>query len=333
METLKRSSTSRAAPARRPAETAARRAATNHAAGLPGGSAHRASGLLPAARPAAPARGQLPPTAAGPASPPIAASAPTTPRARPWLADYRRGRNYVEKERLNAASLAFLNGLSHSPHNSELAAGFDTATTLFKTEYKHRWAKWPFHPVEEAEETGTYRRRVLEPPPPIGPPQLVSAEARALEISWDASADEALKGYEVEAREISPLTGAGPWRVVYKGERLRHRLDRLTPLSEWELRVRPYNKAGEAEWSEPLAAALPEVKEVLEEIAEIPPAWRTINIDDLLKEHAKGGGEAPQRSWHGLVDRMHAHRATLKIAFRFYSWPARAARPTRTPTR
>lgn len=264
-------------------------------------------------------RGQLPATAAGPNSPPLAASAPTTPRARPWLADYRRGKNYVEKERLNAASLAFLNGLSHSPHNSELAAGFDTATTLFKTEYKHRWAKWPFHPVEEAEETGTYRRRVLEPPPPIGPPQLMSAEARALEIAWDASADEALKGYEVEAREISPLTGAGPWRVVYKGDRLRHRLDRLAALSEWELRVRPYNKAGEAEWSEPLAAALPEVKEVLEEIAEIPPAWRTINIDDLLKEHAKGGGEAPQRSWHGLVDRMHAHRATLKIAFRFYS--------------
>ena len=97
--------------------------------------------------------------------------------------------------------------------------------------------------------------------------------------------------------------------------------------------MRPYNKAGEARSGRKFSRALPEVKEVLEEIAEIPPAWRTINIDDLLKEHAKGGGEAPQRSWHGLVDRMHAHRATLKIASSSTRSPARAARPTRTPTR
>ena len=127
-------------------------------------------GLPPAGRPRCQrAEGQLPAPNSGPRPCRRSPRRRRRRRATRRDADYGRGKNYVEKERLNSTSLAA------SARTASLAdAGFDTATTLFKTEYKHRWAGRSTRSRRPRRHDG--KRRVLEP---CWIDRRASAEARA----------------------------------------------------------------------------------------------------------------------------------------------------------
>ena len=48
-----------------------------------------------------------------------------------------------------------------------------------------------------------------------------------------------------------------------------------------------------------------------------PLIWRTLDIDDVLKENASAC--EPQQNWLRIVESLHRPRSSLKVVFRYYA--------------
>jgi hypothetical protein len=71
---------------------------------------------------------------------------------------------------------------------------------------------------------------------------------------------------------------------------------------------------------------------------EIPTSWRQLDIEDLLKEWGARGTTVPieqklmqERLLKALLTVIHEQRATIKIAFRYYSLVGASTSPDEEP--
>lgn len=254
-----------------------------------------------------------------------------SPPQRSWVSSCKKGYQLAYRgppagerghQQLTPAAKCFLDGLTRAPHNSKLLDGFETQVHEFKTEQIARWAKWPFHiPPAPRPTARAKRQKLVAPDSMYGSLRGVGATATTVEVEWDAHElrheDDRIDGYELEAAEISHLDGQGPFKFQYKGDRRRFTLTALLPESEVVVRVRAYNRRGEGEWSDEVVLNTTEEEETeLVEIAEIPPAWRTLDLGDLCKDDPAGSPEAIMEE---LIGTMTTHQKEIKIAFRYFT--------------
>jgi len=133
-----------------------------------------------------------------------------------------------------------------------------------------------------------------------------------------------ITGYELEIAEISPLEGQLPFKSIYLGERRKVQLNDLTEPGDIIVRVRAFKRRVLAPkfvpgpWSDEVQmAASGAGTSTNVEIDDIPPLWRAIDIEDLLKYERHSAD--PQYNWETLLRTLYTHRLNLKIAFRYYA--------------
>lgn len=229
----------------------------------------------------------------------------------------------------------FLQGLVRAPGDEMLRRGFEAGQERFKYWQPTRWYQWPFAPQEVAEEEDA---RATEPPGQIPPVECSRRSTGALELAWheyvprpviETGGIDICDGFHLEVCHVCPIDGPAEWVRAYKGRGTSHVVRGLTLAKDLRVRVRGYNRKGGGEWSEEVQyRVLAPPPPVLVEHYEIPFSWRTMDIEDVVKNEKLEGEEmAPQLAElvRGLFDVLHEHRTTIKVCFRYYSLVGAAA--------
>ena len=188
---------------------------------------------------------------------------------------------------------------------------------------KKRWSKWPWVPDGE-EDLGPL---VNEPPGVMLPTEFVRRTQTAIEVEWKAYEvrpdvlGDAIDGYHLDTAHLCPIAGNLGWARAYKGRNLRYMIRGLNIKNDLLVRVRGYNRKGGGEWSEVRRYRVeppPPPKYV--EHKDIPPLWRTMDIEDVIKDEKV---EDPSPYLTSLIEKLykclHKNRTIIKICFRYYA--------------
>lgn len=204
---------------------------------------------------------------------------------------------------------------------------YEVTAESFKYAPASRWAEWPWQPKPTAPSPPKYKRKkrqTLEAPLACFTP-FVKGEVtdKAIPLAWERAPErhhiDVIDGYELETAEYSYLGILEAFKPVYKGPETFHKLTDLAPESEVRARVRAFNSKGTGPWSFVFmerTKALRQMEKI--EHAEIPDAWRRIDVTDLLADMEKMHLKDAQSNWNQLVEAMHEHAAPIKLAFCYY---------------
>ena len=104
------------------------------------------------------------------------------------------------------------------------------------------------------------------------------------------------------------------YRSIYAGERRKIQLNDLNEPGDIVVRVRAFKRRVMApkfvpgEWSEEVAMSASGTGSGTNvEIDDIPPLWRAIDIEDILK--SERSNVDPQHNWEHLLRTFYRHRA------------------------
>ena len=226
----------------------------------------------------------------------------------------RLGAKQLAGWQLAEACGTFLKGLRRAPDDEYLQRGFAEGHERFKVWHPQRWYEWPWQPVDREEEA---EAAVDEPPGgmaavALGRQCYMLADDGAIALSWDgvmlvdvmprgvvdvsweqytprtAVTGDACDGYHVETCEVCPIGGPGEWVRAYKGPKTATTVRGCSPAKDTLIRVRAYNRKGGGEWSEPVRYRVaPPRPPPRVEVKEMPPLWRTIDIEDVIKNEVR----------------------------------------------
>lgn len=208
--------------------------------------------------------------------------------------------------------------------------GWRTGRERFKYYKPERWSRWPFAPLEQVEETGAV---VNEPPGGMPPTEAVFTTTNSIELSWERYESrpdvpgDAADGYHLDICHLCPIDGPGEWMRAYKGNRTGFTVRGLMITRDLLARVRAYNRKGGGEWSEVRRYRVQQrpPKPPVEH-PRMPALWRCMDIEDVIKQEKLdegdgAGGISSDCSFAllGLLNAMHSHRTTIKVAWRYYT--------------
>ena len=200
---------------------------------------------------------------------------------------FQAGVNHLLTQQLTSACELFLRGLVRAPDDQFMERGFTTGHERFKYSQPVRWSRWPFAPVEVAAETGS---RAEVPPGPMPPPDEVFVTTNTVEVDWPAYTlrtdvpGDVFDGYHLDIAHLCPIDGPGEWQRAYKGNRQAYVIRGLSLIKDVLCRVRAYNGKGGGEWSEVRRfRVLKKPPPKLVEHRQMPPRWRTVEIEDVIK--------------------------------------------------
>ena len=243
--------------------------------------------------------------------------------------EMRIGSRNLMRHNLTGACEMFLTGLKRAPDDELLQRGFYEGHDRMKyfdasqRPEKKRWSKWPWVPDGE-EDLGPL---VNEPPGVMLPTEFVRRTQTAIEVEWKAYEvrpdvlGDAIDGYHLDTAHLCPIAGNLGWARAYKGRNLRYMIRGLNIKNDLLVRVRGYNRKGGGEWSEVRRYRVeppPPPKYV--EHKDIPPLWRTMDIEDVIKDEKV---EDPSPYLTSLIEKLykclHKNRTIIKICFRYYA--------------
>ena len=244
---------------------------------------------------------------------------------------FQKGAGLLGAQRLRDACEVFLVGLVRAPDDEFMDRGFRAGHERYKYFQPSRWSRWPFHPIIDEED---HAAQVNEPPGGMPPTTLVTVTQNSIEVEWpeyeirpDVERD-AADGYHLDTAPLCPIDGPhdnweekAQWTRAYKGKKLTYNIRGLSLSRDVLVRVRAYNSKGGGEWSAIRRYRVePPPPPVLVEHKDIPTAWRSIDIGDVIKEEKLvEDTDEFNVTMRGLFASLHSHRTTIKVAFRYYS--------------
>ena len=225
-----------------------------------------------------------------------------------------------------------------APDGVQLCGKHTVLARAVKIRPHDRWTTWPWVPPPRPPSPPPYKRKLRAKVQPPGKPDPVfqkggtekSIVAGWREVEVSATEGAPVEGYELQLAEVCLLDGLSESKRRDVGLALSYTVHGLMADTQVHMQVRAYNCAGAGAWSEVAVLQSMEAEErILRPITEIPAAWRTVDLDDLLKEDEKQKAIPTVKNWEAVLAAMATHSAVIKVSRpSLYGSPSAHARPT-----